>query len=265
MRKIEAVILDWAGTTVDFGCMAPVQAFVDAFRKAGILPTLEEVRKPMGLRKRDHVVAMLSQPRLQKLWLEKHDREWTQEDVDAIYEQSEAGILNIVHEFSAPKPYVVETAAALRERGIKIGSTTGYTSQMMEIVTAKAKEAGYEADTWFTPDLVSNLGRPYPYMIFKNMEALRVSSVMTVLKLGDTVADIQEGKNAGILSVGVVEGSSVMGLSEEEFNRLTGEERKKACARAAKVYWEAGADYVIANIKGLPPLIDAIERHNKGK
>ena len=44
MKKIKAVIFDWAGTTVDFGCMAPVQAFMEVFKAYGIEPTMEEVR-----------------------------------------------------------------------------------------------------------------------------------------------------------------------------------------------------------------------------
>ena len=40
-HTIQGVIFDWAGTTVDFGCFAPVSAFVEAFRKAGIDVTLE--------------------------------------------------------------------------------------------------------------------------------------------------------------------------------------------------------------------------------
>lgn len=53
MGKIEAVIFDWAGTTVDFGCFAPVQAFVEVFKHFGIEPTMEEVRKPMGMLKKE--------------------------------------------------------------------------------------------------------------------------------------------------------------------------------------------------------------------
>ncbi|EJA6197272.1 phosphonoacetaldehyde hydrolase, partial [Salmonella enterica] len=34
MSRIHAVILDWAGTTVDFGSFAPTQIFVEAFRQA---------------------------------------------------------------------------------------------------------------------------------------------------------------------------------------------------------------------------------------
>ena len=57
-RKIEAVIFDWAGTTVDYGCFAPVQAFITAFEEYGITPTFDEVREPMGMLKRDHIRTM---------------------------------------------------------------------------------------------------------------------------------------------------------------------------------------------------------------
>ena len=53
--KIEAVIFDWAGTTVDYGCFAPVQAFHDAFEAYGLHPTFDEIRQPMGMLKIDHI------------------------------------------------------------------------------------------------------------------------------------------------------------------------------------------------------------------
>ena len=91
--------------------------------------------------------------------------------------------MSILDRFAQPKPYVLEVVKELRARGIKIGSTTGYTDDMMAVVVPKAKEAGYEPDTWFSPDSVGHVGRPYPYMIFQNMEALHVSSVEHVVKL----------------------------------------------------------------------------------
>lgn len=260
MDKIEAVIFDWAGTTVDFGCFAPVQAFIEAFKSEGIEPTLEEVRKPMGMLKRDHVKTMMSMPRIHQLWKEQKGKDWDEADVDRVYEKSEKGIIDIVHNFAKPKPYVLETVKWLRERGIKIGSTTGYTDEMMNIVVPKAKSYGYEPDVWFSPNTVGNMGRPYPYMIYRNMEALKVSSVRNVIKVGDTVADIKEGKNAGILTVGVVEGSSVMGISEEETKALTQEEYQRLYEKVERTYREAGADYVIANLGQLPAIIESLEK-----
>ena len=126
---------------------------------------------------------------------------------------------------------------------------------MMAVVVPKAKEAGYEPDCWFSPNSVENHGRPYPYMIFKNMEALELSDVRKVIKVGDTVADIKEGKQAGMEAVGILEGSSVMGLSEEEFKMLSEEEKEMHLKKAEEVYKNAGADYVIRDIRGILDII----------
>lgn len=260
MRKIEAVIFDWAGTTVDFGSFAPVQAFIRAFEEFGITPTVDEVREPMGMLKWNHIHTMMQMPRIKKEWAIGHGRDWTEADVDAVYQKSESGILEILKDFAAPKPYVLEAVKALRDSDIKIGSTTGYTDEMMSIVVPAAKEQGYSPDAWFSPDSVEKKGRPYPYMIFKNLQTLGVSSVNAAVKVGDTVADIKEGKNAGMISVGVIEGSSVMALSEAEFKALSPADRAAEFARVTKVYRDSGADYVIDNMSQLPGLIKEIEK-----
>lgn len=261
MRKIEAVIFDWAGTTVDYGSFAPVQAFIEAFEQFGITPTAAEVREPMGMLKWDHIHTMMQMPRITEAWKAHNGRMWEKRDVDAIYERSEQAIFEILHRFGTPKPFVLETMEALRKRGIKIGSTTGYTDEMMAIVTKAAAEQGYAPDVWFCPNHTGNCGRPYPYMIFKNMEALKISSIQAVVKVGDTISDIKEGKNAGVISVGVIEGSSVMGLCQQEYEMLSEEQKEHECSRVRRIYEDCGADYVIRDMSELCALIDDIERN----
>lgn len=260
MGKIEAVIFDWAGTTVDYGCFAPVQAFVEVFCHFGIEPTTEEVREPMGMLKRDHIKTMLQMERIHDLWVEKYKREADEADIDKMYGMFEEKLMGILDRFTEPKPYVLEAVAELRGMGIKIGSTTGYTDEMMKIVTEGAKEAGYEPDAWFSPNAVGDAGRPYPYMIFKNMEVLGISSTANVIKVGDTVSDIKEGKNAGVLSVGVIEGSSEMALSEEEYRSLSDQEREARIEKVRETFKNAGADYVIRNMGELTSLVKEIEK-----
>ncbi len=253
--KVKAVIFDWAGTTVDYGCFAPVQAFVEVFKEFGIKPAIEEVRKPMGMLKIDHIRTMLAMERIQNLWKEKYQRESTEEDVLEMYHMFERKLMGILDQFTDVKPHVLETVKILRQHGIKVGSTTGYTDEMMEVVTKGAKENGYAPDEWFSPDSVNSKGRPYPYMIFKNMEALGILSVKDVVKVGDTVSDILEGKNAGIVSIGVVEGSSEMGLSEKEYLLLEDAQKESLYQQVKDSFLEAGADYVIRDMSELPELI----------
>ena len=99
MKKLEAVIFDWAGTTVDYGCFAPVQAFAEVFKAFGIEPTMEEVREPMGMLKRDHIKTMLAMPRIRTLWEEKYGRPSGEADIDSLYQMFEGKLMSILAEF----------------------------------------------------------------------------------------------------------------------------------------------------------------------
>lgn len=258
MKQVTGVILDWAGTAVDFGCFAPVRVFLRVFQEAGLAVTLEEARAPMGLLKRDHIRAMLEMPRIGALWREKMGRPYNEQDIDGLYAGFEPALLASLSEYTDPLPGVVETVNLLKSRQLKIGTTTGYTDAMMRIVTAGATQKGYTPDFWITPDATGSYGRPYPYMIFRNMEALHLPAPWTVVKVGDTAADIEEGIRAGVWSVGVVTGSSQMGLSEQDYAGLSAEERHGVIRATERAFLQYGAHFTIRTMKELPGLIDRI-------
>ncbi|MEG0291120.1 MAG: phosphonoacetaldehyde hydrolase [Anaerovoracaceae bacterium] len=259
MKKIKCIIFDWAGTTVDYGSFAPVQAFIEAFEEFGITPTVDEVREPMGMLKWNHIKTMMEMDRIANEWERIYGRKWNGKDVDKVYEASENAIMKILCNFAEPKPFVVDAIKTLRGDGIKIGSTTGYTDEMMEIVSKKANENGYAPDYYCTPNMVKDNGRPYPYMIFKNMETLNIGSTGEVIKVGDTIADIKEGNNAGVISIGVIEGSSLMALTKEEYESLSKKEKETLIREVSQIYFENGADFVIDNFARLPELVREID------
>ena len=254
--KPQLVIFDWAGTTVDYGCFAPVNAFALAFQKFGVTPTVEEIRAPMGMLKRDHIRTMLAMPAIRQQWEEKQGA-FDEAAVEKIYGVFEDALMESLSQYAAPKPGVLETVAELRARGMKVGSTTGYTDKMMAVVTAEAARQGYAPDAWFSPDSVQGLGRPYPYMIYANMKRFRIRSVDQAVKIGDTVSDIQEGLNAGLRSLGVIEGSSVLGLTGEEWKALSAQEQAAAAERARRTFEEAGAHGVLNRLEELPGWLEA--------
>lgn len=258
-NRVACVVFDWAGTTVDFGCEAPVGAFMKAFEEAGLPVTEAEARGPMGLPKRDHVRELLKLPRVSALFEEKRGREWNEKDVDEIYAASVPALMAVLKDYCEPIPGAVETVAELRGMGLKIGSTTGYTKEMMDIVAPGAAARGYAPDALVTPD-ETGAGRPAPYMIFRNMEKLGVYPPANVVKAGDTLADIREGKNAGAWSVGIIEGSSELGLGREECVALSAAERAGRFAEVRERFYGAGADFVIDRITELPKLIEQINK-----
>ncbi|MEB8210568.1 phosphonoacetaldehyde hydrolase [Staphylococcus succinus] len=259
MTKIKGIILDWAGTTVDFGCFAPVNVFIDIFKEAGITVTIEEAREPMGMLKRDHIQSMLEMPRIQQLWQHQYGKPHSEADIDNLYRQFETLLMKNLESFTDPLPHVIEVIDALRKKGYVIGSTTGYTKEMMKIVSSAAKTKGYMPDNIVTADDVSGFGRPYPYMIFENMRQLELQSVHEVIKIGDTLSDIKEALNSGVTAVGVIKGSSIIGLSESEWINLNNDDKKEIIEEAKQKFLAHGANYVLNDITELPLLLENIQ------
>lgn len=258
-KEIKLAVFDWAGTTVDYGCVAPLAVFERIFENKNIHLTREEILKPMGMGKRDHIETLLSTEEATKQWKEQYQREWTQEDIDEMFAQFNTELLSVLSNYCTPIDGVVETMAQLREMGLYIGSTTGYTREMMDIVEKGAKELGYAPDYTVTSEM-TGYGRPYPYMLFENMRHFEVCPPSCVVKVGDTVADIKEGKNAGAWSIGIIEGSSVANMTLEMAATLSEEEKNARFAKAEEMLMNAGADYVIRTIRELPEVIKEINK-----
>lgn len=83
------------------------------------------------------------------------------------------------------------------------------------------------------------------------MQRLGVMSVERVIKVGDTVSDIREGRNAGVYTVGIVEGSSEMGLTKEEYDNMGDIERIARVEAVKERFLKAGADEVVLNMRSL--------------
>ncbi len=108
MKKIECVIMDWAGTAVDYGCFAPVAAFLKAFAEKGLTVTMEEARGPMGMTKIDHIRELFKLPSVTEQFKQNYNRNWTEEDVVSIYKEFEKHLFASLEEYTTPIPGVIE-------------------------------------------------------------------------------------------------------------------------------------------------------------
>lgn len=262
MKKIECIIMDWAGTAVDYGCFAPVAAFVESFKSIGAPVTAAETRAHMGLTKIEEVRALFSIGHVKEDFRAKYGREYNEDDVQECYKKFQEELFRTLEDYSEPIPGVPEVIAELRGQGIKVGSTTGYTREMMDVVIPAAAKRGYIIDNCETSDNLPG-GRPKPYMIYQNMCRLDVASARSVVKVGDTISDIKEGVNAGVWSVGVILGSNELAMTEAEVAAMPAEELKARMKAVRYRMYAAGADYVIDSIEELPTLIESINSINK--
>jgi phosphonoacetaldehyde hydrolase len=256
-NEIQLVVFDWAGTTIDHGSRAPIVPFIRAFATRGVEVTPDEARGPMGLPKKDHIRALLELPAIAERWLRHNEAAATQSDIAQLYERFERLQLEVVDDFTRLIPGTLECVQQLRQQGIRIGATTGYFRAAAERVYAAAAEQGYKPDCCQCADDVPQ-GRPAPWMIFRIMEALRVYPPSAVLKVGDTVPDIQEGLAAGVWSVGVLRSSSEVGCTEAEWERLPAEERAARVDSCREKLLGVGAHAVVETLNEIPALVAAI-------
>lgn len=255
---LAGVIFDWAGTTVDFGSRAPVAALLALFASRGILLNEEEARVPMGLHKRDHIRALLALPAAQEAWQARHGRSWTEGDVESMYRDLLPLTLESIRGHADLISGVTALCEALRRRGLFIGSTTGYSAEMMAELVPQAAQKGYRPDAVVTVSDVP-AGRPAPWMCFRNAERLGLYPMARLVKIGDTVADVAEGLAAGMWTIAYTRCGNEVGLSEAALAALPAVEQARRIDQARARLSQAGAHYVVKGPDEVLPVLDSIE------
>jgi len=257
------VIFDWAGTTLDYGCYAPAVVFIEVYKRHGVEITMEQARRPMGLKKLDHIRAISQQDEVAAEWKRVHGKKCTEADVQDMFENDFVPLqVACIADYSKLIPGTVETVNELRSRGIKIGSTSGYFTEAMEINFREAKKQGYVPDTNACASDVP-AGRPEPWMVLSNMQQGRIFPPEAVVKVDDTKPGISEGLNAGTWTIGLSKTGNEVGLNEKELAALSAEEVKRRVARAADGLAKMGAHYLVESIVDVPPVITEIEQRLK--
>ena len=259
MPELRAVIFDWAGTVVDFGSRAPMGVFVETFRRFGVDLSVEEARQPMGLPKWQHIEALFQNHRIADAWEATHGRRPGKADIDAVFEVFTPMNAKVVSDYATLVPGAAATVDALRARGLGIGSTTGYTRDIMEPLLPLAAAQGYRPDNLVCAGDLPE-GRPTAAMMLRCFEELGVSEPWRVVKVDDTDPGIAEGRAAGTWTVAVAVSGNAMGLSAEEWADLPPDERKARLDMAHASLQATGADAVIDSVADLLPVIDDLER-----
>jgi phosphonoacetaldehyde hydrolase len=213
----------------------------------------------MGLFKKDHIRRILTFPHADSEWQKQNGRPPNDTDVETMFAEFMPLQMQILEEHSQLISGVAAITETLRTRGLKVGSTTGYTRPMLDLLLARAAEQGYRPTLSLCPDDVGG-GRPQPWMCLRIALNFQLSSTAAAVKVGDTMSDVQEGLNAGMWSVGVAATGNEVGLSEAEFAALQPDDRKRRLDHAYDKLKAAGAHYVIDSVAGVTPVLELIDR-----
>jgi len=255
---VQACVFDWAGTICDSGVFAPVLSFQKLFENEGVPITDEEARGPMGVHKRTHIEKVLEHPSVRQRWASKKGGSHTEKDIDRIYGKYLTTTMDVLANNSKLITGTVETIEVLRSKyGIKIGSSTGYTKEIMEKLKPMAAKEGYAPDCYVTSDEVP-VARPSPSLIFLNMIRMDIWTAKAVVKVDDTVGGIVAGHHAGCWTVGIAKTGNYVGATEDQLAKMDPQELEGKVKSARAKLYQSGAHFVIDTISDLPPVIDEI-------
>jgi phosphonoacetaldehyde hydrolase len=259
LNSIKAVVLDWAGTTIDHGSRAPTAVFQEIFRQRGVPITAAQARGPMGMAKREHIAAITANLQVDQAWSAKFGRSCSDADIDAMYADFLPLQKSVLLSHCEMIPGVVAAVDELRRLGLKIGSSTGYTRELMEVVTAAAKPQGYAPDCVICAEDAIR-GRPAPYLIYEAARRLDVYPLWEIVIADDTPVGIAAGRNAGCWTIGVTRTGNCLGLSAEAVDQLPVSERERQCREAAAQLRAAGAHCIIESVADIVPAIREFDR-----
>jgi phosphonoacetaldehyde hydrolase len=256
--KLRAVILDWAGTVVDYGSRAPVAALESVFSAVGVPVTVTEVRESMGIAKKAHIQSILEIARVRGAWASKYGSEPTGQDVDKLYAAFIPNQIQVLADYSELIPGAANAVARMRSRGLRIGTTTGYNRAMLDYLLERGAAQGFAPDSALCPG-DAGAGRPLPWMCYLAAIKLEVYPMATMVKIGDTPADVQEGRNAGMWTIGVTRTGNEVGLTEGEWAGLSEDEQAGLLHTAERRLLDSGAHYIAPGVADCDAILDQIE------
>jgi len=258
MSGIVAVLFDWAGTMIDFGSRAPVIAMEDVLTKANVPVDVATIRRYMGMAKREHVLAILSEPAVAQRWRNAWGADWTEADVDRLMEALEPAMQASAVACSDMIPGAVDVFQTLLARGIKVGSTTGYTQTMMVPILKAAADQGYDPAVTICAGMTPH-GRPAPLMLWRAMAELGAWPARSCVAVDDAPVGILAGVNAGLWTIGIAGSGNGVGLSAPEFHALDAEEKGRRMACVVAEFVAAGADFIIDTVADVPRALALVE------
>jgi phosphonoacetaldehyde hydrolase len=256
--KLRAAILDWAGTVVDYGSRAPVAALQRVFTRADVPVTVAEARESMGIAKKAHIRSILEIERVRSAWTSKHGAEPLEADVDRLYAEFVPNQIQVLADYSELIPGVADAVRRMRSRGREIGTTTGYNRAMLDYLLERAAAQGFMPRCALCPE-DAGAGRPWPWMCFLAAIRLEVYPMAAMVKIGDTPADVKEGRNAGMWTIGITRTGNEIGLTEEEWTRLADADREPLLRNAERNLMDAGAHYTAPSVTECDAILDAID------
>ena len=260
--QIRACVFDLGGTIVDRYSVSPFFSLKRAFMKNNIKISDRVILKDMGMSKSEHIGKILCDNYVQRDWFLEYDKYPDPNDADMIYEDfkveqnKESKVINILPETKSTFEY-------LKERNVKIGITTGFDKDNMDLILSRMEDEGLYVDGSVSSTCLLR-SRPYPDMMNKLKEDFKIENNYQIVKFDDTPIGIKEANNGDYWSVGVVKWSTLMEIVEPEdvmgVGLMASDEYNKRLMNARKTLIDSEADFVVNDLTKINDVFREVHR-----
>ncbi len=199
---------------------------------------------------------------VRKRWEEKFGSPPNDQDVESMYRSFLPLQKEVILRYSDAIPGARDALAQLRQKGIAIGSSTGYTRELMDHLLPTVRAQGIDPDVVICSDDV-RAGRPKPWMIYEALQRLDRTPVWRTVVVDDTTAGVEAGLHAGCWTVAVSRSGNELGLSLEDAEAVSPDRMNQILADIKNRFLQQGADIVIETVSELPSAIAEIESRMK--
>ena len=254
---IKACIFDLGGTIVDRYSLTSLLSLKKLFINRGITLNNNLLLKGVGMNNQEHILNILNDKTILNKWLKRYNDYPDEYDVKVLLNELKREQCSYSENIIDILPETRECIDYLGFNYIKTGCTTGFDKENIKVIQNKL-----ELNDIYLDCFISSEGtKPCPFMIQENMKRLEISNPTEVMKIDDSTVGIEEGKNAGCITVAVARWSihmNIMNISDAyEFDETYPEIQEKL-KHSRNVLRDSRADYVIDTLDELPRVIESI-------
>ena len=254
---IKACIFDLGGTIVDRYSLTSLLSLKKLFINRGITLNNNLLLKGVGMNNQEHILNILNDKTILNKWLKRYNDYPDEYDVKVLLNELKREQCSYSENIIDILPETRECIDYLGFNYIKTGCTAGFDKENMNVIQNKLERNDIYLDSYVS----SEGNKPNKFMIQENMKRLGISNPKEVIKIDDSTVGIEEGKNAGCITVAVARWSihmNIMRISDAyEFDETYPDIQDKL-KHSRNVLRESGADYVIDTLDELPRVIESI-------
>ena len=258
--SIKAVVLDLEGTLIDYGGLGFTQALIELFHRHQVTIEHDQAHTTRPLSKAEHLRRLFALPSVANQWVKQHKNLPNEATFQQLHDELEDIQRHHLPQLAQLLPGVATSLKKWQDAGILIAVVTHETRSLLDLLLDAFQQQHFTPDlSLCIEDLLTPAHAPSPWLIAQSAMLLGIYPWESIVAIGDTVADVEAGLNAGTWTVGIAQTGREMGLSATDIKRMSEDEREEALEAIHHRLYRSGAHFVVNTFEQCNAVLDEIQ------